>query len=83
MFAPVRPWGTTAACAGVVIMLVNVATTGAPLGAFVVGGLLLVSGLLLRIEAAVVRAGSPPVDSDRDDGPPDRPWHRGSDGGKP
>jgi hypothetical protein len=68
--------GTAAALSGVAVIVVNVATSGVPLGAFVIGGLLLLSGLLLRIEAAIIRSGRGPGPADPDDGPPERPWHR-------
>jgi hypothetical protein len=68
--------GSAAALSGVAVIVVNVATSGIPLGAFVIGGLLLLSGLLLRIEAAIIRSRSGPGSADPDDGPPERPWHR-------
>ena len=38
------------------------------------GAVLLIGGLLLRIEAAVIRNGGEPTDTD--DEPPQRPWQR-------
>ena len=60
--------GTLAALVGVGVVL-------APHSGFdFFGGLLVIGGIMLRIEAAVLRLGS--GRDETDDKPPERPWHR-------
>jgi hypothetical protein len=66
--------GTIAVVVGALFLVPNTANPSAHAGLYVVCGLLILGGLLLRIEGAILRSGR--VAAPPDEEPARRPWHR-------
>jgi hypothetical protein len=77
----VRALGTVAIVAGTVILVVTSGGPGDHVATYLVSALLVVGGCLLRIEAAVLRAGGA-IDQGEEE-PSKRPWHRDLDADQP
>jgi hypothetical protein len=69
--------GTITILVGGAILVSGVASR-TPIQSYFFGALLVFSGLLLRIEGAILRAGG--VSDPPDDQPVHRPWHRDREG---